>query len=133
LFLKVQNIRRIKTMDFAQILTNLRTERDRIDRAISALESLDGAGNLKATVPGTQPAQAKTPGRRKGITAAGRKRISEMMKARWAARRKKAAPAQKKTSAKKAAPARHMSAATKKRLSMLAKARWAARKKAAKA
>jgi hypothetical protein len=58
------------------------------------------------------------------MSAAGRKRISEATKARWAKWRKAAAPA------KKAAPTRHMSAATKKRLSLLAKKRWAVRKKA---
>jgi hypothetical protein len=114
-------------MDTEQILTDLRTERDRIDRAISALEGLDGTGTLKATAPGAQPAPAKARGRRR-MSPAGRKRISMMMKARWAAKRKQAAkPASTKAGARKP-----MSAAVKKRLSLLAKARWAARKKAAK-
>ena len=115
-------------MDTSSILKDLRTERDRIDRAIVALEGLDGTGTLKATTASAQPAPAQPRGRRSGLTPAGRKRISEMMKARWAARRKKAAkPALKK------AVHKPMSAATKKRLSQLAKARWAKRKKAAKA
>jgi hypothetical protein len=115
-------------MDTSSILKDLRTERDRIDRAILALEGLGGAGTLKATAPSAQPALAKTRGRRK-MSPAGRKRISMMMKARWAARRKQTAkPASTKAGARKP-----MSAAVKKRLSLLAKARWAARKKAAKA
>jgi hypothetical protein len=120
-----------ENMDTASILKDLRTERDRIDRAISALEGLDGTGILRVTGPGAEPVTTKARGRRK-MSPAGRKRISEGMKARWAQRSKKAAPAQKAASAKKAAPARHMSAATRRRLSILAKKRWAARKKAAK-
>jgi hypothetical protein len=118
-------------MDTKQILTDLRTERDRIDRAISALEGLDGAGALRATAPGTQTPASQPRGRRK-MSPAGRKRIAEAQKARWAAQ-KNASPAPKATSTKKATPARHMSPATRKRLSVLAKARWAQRKKAAKA
>jgi hypothetical protein len=115
-------------MDTSSILKDLRAERVRIDRAISALEGLDGAGTLRVTVPSTQPAPVKARGRRR-MSPAGRKRISMMMKARWAARRKQTAkPASTKAGARKP-----MSAAVKKRLSLLAKARWAARKKAAKA
>jgi hypothetical protein len=116
-------------MDTRTILVDLKAELNRIDRAISALEGLDGTGTLKATTASAQPAPAQPRGRRSGLTPAGRKRISEMMKARWAARRKKAA----KPTSTKAGAHKPMSAATKKRLSVLAKARWAARKKAAKA
>ena len=119
-------------MDTKQILTDLRAELNRIDRAISALESLDGTGISKMAAPSTQPAPVKARGRRR-MSPAGRKRISMMMKARWAARRKKVGSTKKATATKKAAPARHMSPATRKRLSFLAKKRWAARKKAAKA
>jgi uncharacterized protein with WD repeat len=117
-------------MDTSSILKDLRTERDRIDRAIAALEGLGGTGMVAAT-PGAQPASVKPRGRRR-MSAAGRKKIAEAQRKRWAAQ-KKDAPAPMGTSAKKSAPARHMSPATKKRLSQLAKARWAARKKAAKA
>jgi len=114
-------------MDTKQILTDLRAELNRIDRAISALESLDGTGISKMAAPSTQPAPVKARGRRR-MSPAGRKRISMMMKARWAARRKKAA----KTASTKAGARKPMSPAAKKRLSILAKARWAKRKKAAK-
>jgi hypothetical protein len=108
-------------MNTTKILYELRAERSRIDQAIAALAALAGAGTPTIAAFKTQPR-----GRR--LSAAGRKRISEMMKARWAARRKAAA----KPAAKKAAH-KPMSAATKKRLSILAKKRWAVRKKAAKA
>jgi hypothetical protein len=62
-------------MDTAQIIAALRDERDRIDRAI----------NLLTTV--NRPRR----GRRAGtyhMSAAARKRISQAMKARWAAKKK---------------------------------------------
>jgi len=72
---------------------------------------------------GTKPAPA---GKKGALTAAGRRRLSELMKARWAARRKaggtKKAPAAKKGG---------LTAAGRRRLSQLMKARWAARRKAA--
>ena|ERR1035437_3116124 len=112
-------------MNTKQILADLCTERDRIDRAISALEGLDGEGTPRMTATSVLPAQTR--GRRRRLTPAGRKRLSELAKARWAARRKGATKLQSnKTGAHKP-----MSAATKKRLSVLAKKRWAQRKKAA--
>jgi len=112
-------------MDTRTILADLKAELTRLNQAIAALESLD------ATATATTPAAIAAPKQSKkgGITPAGRKRISEAAKARWAARRKAAA---KPATTKKAAH-KPMSAATKKRLSLLAKRRWAARKKAAKA
>ena len=64
--------------------------------------------------------------KRKGqLTPAGRRKLSQLMKARWAARRKaggaKKAPAKKKGT---------LTLAGRKRLSELMKARWAARRKA---
>jgi len=73
---------------------------------------------------GAKPAPTKKKG---ALTAAGRRKLSELMKARWAARRKSGgtkAPA----SAKKGG----LTAAGRKRLSQLMKARWAARRKASK-
>ena len=72
---------------------------------------------------GAKPA----PTRKKGaLTAAGRRKLSELMKARWAARRKsggtKAAPSAKKGG---------LTPAGRRRLSQLMKARWAARRKTA--
>jgi len=110
-------------MDIKPILTDLKAELNRLNQAIAALESLGG------TAPATTPAAIAAPKRgvRRRISAAGRKRISEAAKARWAARRKGVAkPTSTKTGARKP-----MSAATKKRLSLLTKRRWAARKKAA--
>ncbi len=97
-------------MDTNRILAELRAERQRLDQAISALESLDHAG--------VSPRRTTSP-KRRHMSAAGRKAISDAAKAMWVERKKKARPR------------RHMSAATRKRLSELAKQRWAQRKKKA--
>jgi hypothetical protein len=65
-------------------------------------------------------------GNRKGqLTPAGRRKLSQLMKARWAARRK-AGGKQKVATRSKGA----LTPAGRKRLSELMKARWAARRKA---
>jgi hypothetical protein len=67
-------------MDIKPILTDLKAELNRINQAIAALGSLDG------TVTATTPAAIAAPkrGGRRRMSAAGRKRISEATKARWA-------------------------------------------------
>jgi len=108
-------------MDTKNILIELRAELNRINQAIAALEMLNG------TAPAITPAAIAAPkqAKRRGLTPAGRRRLSAMMKKRWAERRQKAAkPAPAKIAAHKP-----MSAATKKRLSLLAKRRWAERRK----
>jgi hypothetical protein len=65
-------------------------------------------------------------GKKGALTPAGRRRLSLLMKARWAARRKAAGT--------KTAPARSkggLTPAGRRRLSQLMKARWAARRRAA--
>ncbi len=101
-------------MDTNRILAELRAERQRIDQAITALESLNHAGNAAAST-----ARVASP-KRRHMSAAGRKAISDAAKAMWVERKKKTRPR------------RHMSAAARKRLSELAKQRWAERKKKAK-
>ncbi len=74
-------------MDIQQILSDLRSERDRIDAAIQALE-----GGRKGRGPGRPVGSGK---KRRTMSPAARKRISEMMKIRWAERKKKAKAAAK--------------------------------------
>jgi len=115
-------------MDTNRILADLRAERNRIDRAITALEALDGTGSRTTTTErrarptATQPA-TKQPHARRRMSAAGRKRISEAAKKMWAERRKATAIPR---------PRRAMSAATKRKLSRSAKARWSEQQKKAK-
>ena len=72
-------------MDIQNILGDLKRERERIDRAIAALEGL-GSGRRRGRPVGSTTA-AKRP--RRHMSAATRKRISEMMKQRWAERNQK--------------------------------------------
>lgn len=65
-------------MQIEKIVRELKAECRRLDTAITALEGL-------GSVDGTRSVGKK----RKGISAAGRRRISQAMKARWAAKRKR--------------------------------------------
>jgi hypothetical protein len=65
-------------MDLKRILAELRGEQTRITRAIAALEGI--------STDGTRRSLSINPKRRRRgrMTAAGRKRLSELMKKRWA-------------------------------------------------
>lgn len=86
-------------MDIGKMLADLETERQRIDKAIAALQSIEGGGSTTPGVkrrgrrPGRPPKSAATQGgggrRRRTMSPAARKRISEMMKQRWAERKRK--------------------------------------------
>jgi Spy/CpxP family protein refolding chaperone len=66
-------------LNVTSILAELRSERARIDAAIAALEK--GSG---------KPARnGRTRARRRRLTPEGRKRLSEMMKKRWAERKRR--------------------------------------------
>ena len=116
-------------MDINPILTDLKAERNRIDQAIAALESLDGTATATPRAIAVAGKAAPKQPKKRGLTPAGRRRLSAMMKARWAARRKPPAkPAPTKTRAR-----RTMSPAARKRISAMMKKRWAERRKAKKA
>ena len=105
-------------MDIKTLVTELSRERNRLDRAIAALEGLSQPVRRRGRPPKTSQATGASSRKSGGITPAGRKRLSEMMKKRWAERKKEA------TSKRKP-----MSAAARKKLSALMKARWAQRGK----
>jgi hypothetical protein len=69
-------------MEIERILSDLKSERDRIDSAIRALE-----GGRAGRGPGRPVGSGR---KRRTMSPAARKRISEMMKLRWAERKKKA-------------------------------------------
>ena len=80
-------------MNLQVIISDLKRERDRLDRAIAALD--ESAGNYRAGAVTHRPSAAKTAAAGRGtgkrhLTPAGRKRLSELMKKRWAERRRKA-------------------------------------------
>ncbi len=61
-------------MDTATVIAELEAERDRLNNAIAALQGVR---------------HSRTNGRRRHLSAAARKRISDAQKRRWAAQRKK--------------------------------------------
>jgi hypothetical protein len=75
-------------LDTQEIVKELKAERNRLDKAIAAL---DGPNDTGATVAADEPASngTPTPRKRHGMSAEGRKRLSLLMKKRWAERRKK--------------------------------------------
>jgi hypothetical protein len=74
-------------MDLKGIVSELKRERDRLDRAIAALDSTE------VVVGSNGASRPRTAVRKSGsrLSAAGRKRLSDLMKRRWAERRKKSA------------------------------------------
>ena len=68
-------------MDTSMIIAELRAERDRIDRAIAALEAIDSTGPRRA---GRPPRAAAIPRRRSRMSAAARRKLSRLLKQRWA-------------------------------------------------
>jgi hypothetical protein len=117
-------------MDVDRIVAELKMERGRLDQAIAALEGGIGRGTPigKSLAAGATKSSSK---KSKGITAAGRRRLSEAMKARWASRKSKPASGLRNTSAAgKRGPKRGMSAAAKKLISEAMKKRWADKRKA---
>ena len=73
-------------MDLVAIVSELKKERDRLNRAIAALEGIDGARNGFKKPAAPTLVKAK---KGRHLTAEGRKKLSEMMKKRWADRRRK--------------------------------------------
>jgi len=76
-------------VNLQQIIAELTTERDRLDRAIAALNGIS-AQPRRGRPPKNKHIAAR-PKRRRRLSAEGRKRISEAAKRRWAKRRQKSA------------------------------------------
>jgi hypothetical protein len=79
-------------MDIQNVLQQLETERDRVNRAIAALQELQGIPSTPRR--GRPPKNPQNTGllsmpKKRTMSPAARKRISEMMKKRWAERRRK--------------------------------------------
>jgi len=110
-----------------EVIKKLEQQRTGIERALAALREIEGpAAPAPAAAPGPgRPRKAKRKG---GMTPEGRRRLSEALKARWAAKRA--------DSAVPAAPAKAkrkggMTPEGRRRLSEALKKRWAAKKAAA--
>ena len=78
-------------MDTGKIVAELKRERDRLSRAIAALEGESPKATAKRSAVPHRAARGKKRGGR--LTPEGRKRLSDMMKKRWAEKRKKASKA----------------------------------------
>jgi hypothetical protein len=86
-------------LDLQKIVADLKEEMERIGTAIGLLEQSGVVKKRRGRKPGstnsataaTAPTSASTKAKRRGLTPAGRKRLSELMKKRWADRRKKQA------------------------------------------
>jgi len=82
------NQRTDTTLNTEKMLAELKHERERLARAIAALEGANSLGTVKkATVASMRPMKVK--GKQGGaLTPEGRRRISLAMKKRWAERKK---------------------------------------------
>jgi Spy/CpxP family protein refolding chaperone len=89
---RINRTRRGLKMDLSQIVSELKKEKNRIDKAIAALNGTEGHRAAKAS---NVKSVARTPQRRGHLTPEGRKRLSEIMKKRWAERRKRGARGRK--------------------------------------
>jgi len=76
-------------MDLRKVVSELKQERDRLNRAIAALEGIEGAPAVAAKAFSSKPAPKAA--KKHKLSPEGRKRLSEMMKKRWAERRRKLA------------------------------------------
>jgi hypothetical protein len=76
-------------LDIQAIVKELKRERDRLNTAIAALEGTAlPATRRKSSRAANVPAPPRK--KRNRLTPEGRKRMSDMMKKRWAEKRKKA-------------------------------------------
>jgi len=73
-------------MDIQNILGDLKRERERLDKAIAVLEGIGVGARRRGRPVGSVSAKTRP---RRHMSAAARKRISEMMKQRWAERKRR--------------------------------------------
>jgi len=107
-------------MNITKILTELKSERTRIDRAISALETVNSTGRLRRGHPARAVATRK---RRSRMSAAARRKLSRLLKQRWAQGKMKPGATAKRVQTSR--PARRMSQAARNRIAAAQRARWA--------
>ncbi len=94
--------------NFAEVLKELQQERNRLDKAIQAIEELVGHNRT-----GVIETRARTP--RRTVPAAARRRMAAAQRARWANAKRAEAPT----------PMRTMSRSARKKIAAAQRARWA--------
>jgi hypothetical protein len=67
-------------MNITKIVAELRSECDRIERAIEAIIGLNSTGRRRV---GRQPRATKKPRRRGRMSPAARRKLSRLLKQRW--------------------------------------------------
>jgi len=94
--------------DLTTIITQLEQQKSAIEKALSALREVAGVGVTGGAAPAKRRGRPKKSApavkkRASGMTAEGRRRVSEAQKARWAAKKAASAskPAVKKRAVKK--------------------------------
>lgn len=108
------------------IIAQLEQRRAALDRALSALHQVGGSASSSSGAP-AQPEAAVT--KKGGVTPAGRRRIAEASRMRWA--QKRAAQAEAELAEKNAAAAqKRRTTIARKKMSETMKQRWAAKRAA---
>jgi hypothetical protein len=92
----------LKSMEIAQIIALLVAERDRLNKAIEALQGpTKRRGRPNNPLAGTAPTVAPAPNKkRRKFSAAQREAAAERMRQRWAAKKKAAAKPTRKAVSK---------------------------------
>jgi hypothetical protein len=110
------------TESLKDIIQKLEHQRTAIDRALTALHEIDGT-----SVEGDLAASAAGATRKGGMTPEGRRRLSEALRKRWAAKRAASGHTSKGRPAKRKGG---MTPEGRKRLSEALRLRWAAKRAA---
>ena len=71
-------------MNTEHILSELRSQRDRLNQAIAAIEGINSDGAGRSSTRRDSAADVPKRRRRRHMSAAGRKRLSMLLKKRWA-------------------------------------------------
>jgi hypothetical protein len=79
------------TLDTGRIVAELKRERDRLNLAIAALDGHSPQSAARTSAVPNRATRSKKKGDR--LTPAGRRRLSQLMKKRWAEKRKKGSKA----------------------------------------
>ncbi len=119
-------------MDIQSIVAELKGELTRIGEVIGLLEANAPVKRRVGRPPASAAAKAPTEGRGRGLTPAGRRKLSEAMKQRWAKRKGAAGTSKASASTPAIKPNKKtagITAAGRKKLSEAMKKRWATRKR----
>ena len=106
-------------MNLQRVVAELRVERSRIDQAIAAIESLNSTGGRRGRPAGVISTPKR---RRRRLSAAARRKLSRLLKQRWAQGKMQPGKARPAQASK---PARRMSRAARKKIATAQRARWA--------